>query len=371
MSTPSEVKQKSGNTVIMQNEGQAASKTSLPEKKSTLSQKKNWLLTYCPAGTYITPEMLKADGIDADECHSTSDRVMNYTYIHLTLKVRQTRIENFMTKIQASHGITQNEIFGYDSVKGGSLTDKLAIEGHIAFQMLLKHYKNNEPSFKPCTDGEPVLKRGILFHALDIVKERTVKLWNQNKRQLVLYAQTLEEKLEKSQNQETQFSTNPINGPKGKPPSTRSILLNYRRNREARDAMRRVIKMEKRMNKRDATNGTDHSGEIYAAWNTLMPDLHKQGFSFSDAETRVRALQTAGVLEPFKLVRSAKVPDARMYEKAMHIYFKDVRVYKRKEFFATSNEEINQFFDMVEGTGGEEDEKEQWAYALAKAQKRH
>ena len=370
MSTPSEVMQESSDTVSMQNEGQTASKTFLPEKKSTLHQKKNWLLTYCPAGTYITTEMLKAKGLNADECHSTSDRIMNFTYIHLTTKVRQTRIENFMAKMKASHGITQNEIFGYDSVKSVSSTDTQTIESHIAFKMLLKHYKDNEPSFKPSTDGEPVLKRGILFQALDIVKERTVELWKQSKRQLMLYAKTLEEKLEQSQKQETQFSTHPINGPKSKPPSTRSILLNYRRNREARDTMRRVIKMEKRMNKHEETSGINQPGEIYAAWNTLMPNLHKQGFTFRDAETRVRELQTAGVLEPFKLVRSAKVPDARVYEKAMHIYFKGVRVYKRKEFFATSNEEINQFFDMVDGTGGDEEEKEQWGYALAKAQRK-
>ena len=58
----------------------------------------------------------------------------------------------------------------------------------------------------------------------------------------------------------------------------------------------------------------------------------------------------------------------RLYEKAMHIFFRDIRVYKRKEFFAASTEEINLFFDIVEGKSTEStEEMEQWAYALDKA----
>ena len=60
----------------------------------------------------------------------------------------------------------------------------------------------------------------------------------------------------------------------------------------------------------------------------------------------------------------------RLYEKAMHIYFRDTRVYKRKEFFAVSTEEVNIFFDIVAGKNTEPtEEKEQWAYALDKAKK--
>jgi hypothetical protein len=51
----------------------------------------------------------------------------------------------------------------------------------------------------------------------------------------------------------------------------------------------------------------------------------------------------------------------------MHIFFRDVRVYKRKEFFATSRDEINRFFDMLEYCVGDAGEKEQWTYALTKA----
>jgi len=57
-------------------------------KQESKNQKRIWLLTYCPAGTYITPEILKESNIIADECHSTCDRVMNYTYVHLQKKCR-------------------------------------------------------------------------------------------------------------------------------------------------------------------------------------------------------------------------------------------------------------------------------------------
>ena len=56
----------------------------------------------------------------------------------------------------------------------------------------------------------------------------------------------------------------------------------------------------------------------------------------------------------------------RRYEKAMHIYFARVRVYKRKEFFASSLEDVNQFFDMVEADseGDESPERKHWNFCL-------
>ena len=87
--------------------------------------------------------------------------------------------------------------------------------------------------------------------------------------------------------------------------------------------MKEVSRMERKLNARETSDYThpttsfqphasDHKeGEIYAAWNPLMTNLHKLGFTNIDAETRVKALQTAGVLEPFHLVRHARVSDAR------------------------------------------------------------
>ena len=216
-----------------------------PDKKPAQSQKKNWLLTYCPAGTYITTELLKEDGLTADECHSTSDRVMNYTYIHLSNKVRQTRIEKFMKKVKESHGITQNEIFGYDSIASDSSTNqtKEPFQQHIVFKMLLKHCKENSPNFKPNTDGEPVLKRGCLFHALDITADRTTDLHFHNKNQLVAYAKSLEKKLEESKTQEAEMQglvTTFINAC-----AERSAL-----SVENRDLKRKIAQLEEQLQKK-------------------------------------------------------------------------------------------------------------------------
>jgi len=331
-------------------------------------QRRIWLFTYYPAGTYMTPDILKTVGLDSDECHSTTDTVINYTYVHLTKKVQQVAIEKNMKKLEKSHGIVQASIFGYEPIAGLTLSPESPVQDHVVFQMLLRHYNENSPLFQASTDGEPVLKRGHLFRAIN--PGQTIKPEYQTKKQLVSIVGELRHQNEELKQKLTETKEESINssnygqGPKGKPPSTRSILYAYRRDHDARKAMKRVIKQEKRMKKKEDQG--DGSGEIYAASNPLTMGLHKQGFSFGDAETRVRGLQTAGVLEPFKLVRRAKVPDARLYEKAMHIYFKDVRVYKRKEFFATSNEEVNQFFDMVEADGGDD---EQWACAIAKAKK--
>ena len=45
----------------------------------------------------------------------------------------------------------------------------------------------------------------------------------------------------------------------------------------------------------------------------------------------------------------------------MHIFFRGVRVHKRKEFFAVSAEDINAFFDT------EHADCDQWTFALKKA----
>ena len=179
-----------------------------PDSKTKDWQRRSWLITYCPAGKYLTPDLLKQDGLMVDECHSTSDRAMNYTYVHLTKKVTQSRLENFMKRMDISERIVKKEIFGYDPIAGSSKEKgKASIESHIAFQMLLKHCRANEPSFKPNTDGEPVLKRGILFQALDIVRGRTVDLERQSKKQLISYAKTLEEKVEESKKQEAEIQS--------------------------------------------------------------------------------------------------------------------------------------------------------------------
>jgi len=49
----------------------------------------------------------------------------------------------------------------------------------------------------------------------------------------------------------------------------------------------------------------------------------------------------------------------RRYEQAMHRFFRDVRVHKRKEFFAATADDVHRFFDMV-ASGDDEEYGERW-----------
>ena len=159
------------------------------------AQRRTWMLTYCPPGTYITAEMLLANNIKADEVHSTADRVMNYTYVHLTKKVRRTAMEAFLRAVRVSHGVIQSEVFGYDSLvseaRGGE-----RIQDHVVFMMLAKHCMEKEVSFSPWTDGQPVLVRGPLFQAVNGPPPVTVarmELWT--RRQLLEHVTELQRRL--------------------------------------------------------------------------------------------------------------------------------------------------------------------------------
>jgi len=159
------------------------------------AQRRTWMLTYCPPGTYITAEMLLEHRIQADEVHSTADRVMNYTYVHLTKKVRRTAMEAFLRAVRVSHGVIQSEVFGYDSLvseaRGGE-----RLQDHVVFMMLAKHCMEKEASFRPWTDGQPVLVRGPLFQAVSgppPVSVARMELWT--RRQLLEHVTELQRRL--------------------------------------------------------------------------------------------------------------------------------------------------------------------------------
>ena len=129
-----------------------------------MGQKTVWMLTYYPAGIYITMKILREQGIPADECHSTNDTVMNYTYIHLTKRCGLTRTEKLLNHIRMEHRMVMTEVFGYDGIGDQSTNPgSTNIQDHIVFQMLMNHYKEKNPAFSPFTDEEPVLKRGRLL----------------------------------------------------------------------------------------------------------------------------------------------------------------------------------------------------------------
>ena len=93
------------------------------------------------------------------------------------------------------------------------------------------------------------------------------------------------------------------------------------------------------------------SGDIYAARTPVLPDLYKLGYTKISAEHRVKGLSTCtGVAEPFTLEYKAYVPDVRLYEKAMHAYFSDARIYgRKKEFFAVEPQHLESFFAQLNG----------------------
>jgi len=140
---------------------------SMEEKKARRSSKSMWILTYGASGLYINAEMLHVLGnIQVDECHSTKDSAMAYTYIHLIKGTRQTCMESFMKKAQAVHSIIRKEIYGYDSIASNANTKQgshITMQEHPGFQMLIKHFIEGNAAFQAWTDGEPFLKRGIIF----------------------------------------------------------------------------------------------------------------------------------------------------------------------------------------------------------------
>jgi hypothetical protein len=177
------------------------------QKATRESQKFVWIITYGASGPYITIEMLHSLGqIEADECHSTKDRCMNYTYIHLIKRVRLTSIDKFMEKARERHGIIKNEIFGYEAITGNTRKEhSVPIEEHIGFQMLVRHYAEHNASFIPCTDGEPILKRGLIFQAAEIDPDKPPVLESQSKARIIAYTRKLEVKVEASKKQEREM----------------------------------------------------------------------------------------------------------------------------------------------------------------------
>jgi len=152
-------------------------------------------------------DMLKKSGIVADECHSTADRIMNYTYIHLPKKCRIATIEKFFISARSEHGIVKNDVYGYDCIGSSSRTPgSLKLQEHIVFKMLVAHSKEKNPAFSPCTDGHAILSRGLLFEAQEIIEDGSASLESRTKSQLVNYAHRLQEKLKEFEEKKRQLA---------------------------------------------------------------------------------------------------------------------------------------------------------------------
>lgn len=177
-------------------------------KEPRKSQKTMFIITYGASGPYISPTMLlELSKIEADECHSTKDRALTYTYIHLTRKVRDSAIEKFLVKAKEMHNIVKNEIFGYESIAGSAREkDGDKIQLHPAFKMIVSHYVTKNAAFKPCTDGEPIIKRGLILKATEMDPDRPPStLEGHTKARIVEYAKVMEKKLKEAKKLESEL----------------------------------------------------------------------------------------------------------------------------------------------------------------------
>jgi hypothetical protein len=172
----------------------------LPTKQPRQASKFNWILTYNAHGRYINPEMLRLLGnIHVDECHSTKDQIMAYTYIHVLKPVRSTTIEKFMKKAKDAYGIVRAEMFGYDSIVCNSkFQDDIIMQEHPGFKVLVKHYLEKNPAFQAWTDDEPVPKRGNLLKAAELILERPDNIEQKSKTKIIQYTKKLESRLKEA-----------------------------------------------------------------------------------------------------------------------------------------------------------------------------
>ena len=324
-----------------------------------------------------------------DECHFTTDGTVVYTYLHFTKYVSRCTLAAFMDEMKAMRNIILFEIVGYNSLSGYNVTSGSAkdacVREHVAYKVLLDHHMNKNPAFQSCTDGVPGVTRGLLCKGDYIARlKHLVKSRNKD---LMTFLDTL---LENKSTDDTgddpaasklddakvlasiAWDAHPALVEPLFDAGMRAIIVEY--NQIDRAMMKAVTAHERTIK---ATNGEigpyfkGRPGEIYAAFCWLWTALHKLGFTCVGAVQRVKQLQTAGMIEPFELVRAVKVPDARLYEKVVHLYFKQVRVYKRKEFFAVERDEVHRLFDQIEGVVERTPkEKQWWDWAFASASKR-
>jgi hypothetical protein len=259
-------------------------------------------LTYGANCCSIVPAMLSSCGLVVEECYTAAWRESKYTLIRLdkSRRVRQTPLYKMMQLLHERHGIVGTGIFGFDIVASNNQANDECLFAHPGFKLMVEAINNDLTALESWMREGDVMnnRRGLLWKFIEDTPPRNMTRAQLVKRVTEWGPIVREHSLCGERVVET---PKPL-------PSTHSILTKYRTDKALRDVLKKVGKASKQLN---CTPSLDGSGEIYAAINPVMPHLFKMGFTFKDAETRVRALQTAGVLEPFELVRHAAVPDAR------------------------------------------------------------
>ena len=258
-----------------------------------------WMITYASGCENISADMLHAHGIKCDECYTITWRESKYTLIHLKTKnrMRQGAVAMAVGKMQKKNGLVLSSIVGYETLTSNG-KDEASVFDHPAFKRMIE-VLNQSPADLDAWSAKAE-RKGMLWKYFEGIDTRYM-----TRAQLIEHAR----KLTKLLSEATQVKVEAPAVVKPSLPSVRSTLLRYRYDKPVRSMMKEISKMENRLNAGESS--VNKGGEIYAAWNPLMARLHKLGFTCRDAETRVKALQTAGVLEPFQLVRHAHVSDAR------------------------------------------------------------
>ena len=90
-------------------------------------------------------------------------------------------------------------------------------------------------------------------------------------------------------------------------------------------------------------------GHVYAAWNSLFPDLVKIGATRADSPyTRVKSLSSAGIPTDFELVASIPTIHPFRLEHQIHQRFAHLRREGRhKEFFFLSKQTVSMYFGNI------------------------
>jgi hypothetical protein len=257
--------------------------------------------------------MLIDQGVRVDECYTAMWRESKYTLIHCAKADRITlqALKFAMESLQKLHGISLNAtILSYDALSSNDSYAGESLEVHPGFKRIVHLLNSQSTDLKWwIAEGNNVheYRKGMLWKYIETTDPMKMT-HGQLAARVISWKPIVEESEKMRQALEVMNPTLQRHIETKPPPSTHTILTKYRMYKPLRDVMKKVGKVSKKLNK---TPSHDCSGEIYAAVNPLMQHLYKMGFTFKDAETRVSSLQTAGVLEPFKLIRRAKVADAR------------------------------------------------------------
>jgi len=107
--------------------------------------------------------------INVDECYTTTDRVLNYTLIHVEKKIRGTNIQNFVEHVKTEYAIVQQHITAYEPID--TVVEKDAdgtMRINPIFKLILQHKLEQHPHFQQWYKDEIPKSGGLLnIHRLN------------------------------------------------------------------------------------------------------------------------------------------------------------------------------------------------------------